>query len=243
MTLSAAGLQGSQGITVTDNTSSIAITNASGSYDYSGVIAGPTTLTKSGAGTQKLSAANSYTGLTTISGGTLQLGTAGTSTNTPLGTTAAGTTISAGGTLDLNGYTLATTEPLTINGYGVNNIGALINSSTTNAATYSGAITVGSTSYIGGAGSMTLTGAVSSASYGIAFVGSGSYTLSNTSNTLSTIASSGIGSLSIKNNAALTIGAVNTISGMTFTGDVMLDAAGDVSMLGYVVQKLSLIHI
>jgi hypothetical protein len=93
-----------------------------------------------------------------------------------LGTTAAGTSITAGATLDLNGYTLGTSEALTINGYGVGSNGALINSSSSIAATYSGAITVGSASYIGGAGSITLTGAVGSASYGVAFVLAGTST-------------------------------------------------------------------
>ncbi|WP_251369422.1 autotransporter-associated beta strand repeat-containing protein [Polynucleobacter sp. MWH-Spelu-300-X4] len=238
VTLSAGGLTDTSdaGITVTSS-STVAITNASGSYDFSGVIAGPVALTKSGAGTQTLSAANTYTGLTTISGGTLRLGVAGDATNTPLGTTAAGTTISAGGTLDLNGFTLGTVEALTINGYGVGNNGALINSSTTNAATYTGAITVGSASYIGGAGTMTLSGAVGAASYGVAFIGAGSYTATNASNTFSTIATSGIGSLSIKNNQALSIGAVNTITGMTFTGDAMIDNAGTITARGLTIQK------
>jgi autotransporter-associated beta strand protein len=239
LTLTAGGLTDTNdaGITTTSS-STITINNASGSYDYSGVIAGPVALTKSGNGSQTLSAENSYTGLTTISAGTLKLGVAGGSTNTPLGTTAAGTTISAGGTLDLNGYSLGTAEALTINGYGIGNIGALINSSAANAATYSGAITVGSTSYIGGSGSMILTGAVSAASYGVAFIGTGSYTATNASNTFSTISTSGIGSLSIKNNRDLSIGAiVNAISGMTFTGDVLFDNTGSITLPGYVIQK------
>jgi autotransporter-associated beta strand protein len=239
VTLSAGGLTDTSdaGITVTSS-STIAITNATGSYDFSGVIAGPIALTKSGAGTQTLSAENTYTGLTTISGGTLKLGTAGTSTNTPLGTTAAGTTITAGGTLDLNGYTLGTAEALTINGYGVGNNGALINSSASTPATYSGAITIGSASYIGGAGSMTLSGAVGAASYGVAFIGAGSYTATNASNTFSTISTSGIGALSIKNNRDLSLGAiVNAISGMTFTGDVTIDNTGTITLPGYVIQK------
>jgi fibronectin-binding autotransporter adhesin len=238
VTLSAGGLTDTNdaGITVTSS-STIAITNASGSYDYSGVIAGPIALTKSGAGTQTLSAANSYSGLTTISAGTLRLGTNGTSTNTPLGTTAAGTSITAGATLDLNGYTLGTSEALTLNGYGVSNNGALINSSASTLVTYSGAITVGSASYIGGAGTMTLSGAVGSASYGVGFIGAGSYTLSNTGNTLSTIATSGIGSLTLKNNAALTIGTVNAFSGMTFSGNALLDVTGNITMSGLTIQK------
>jgi hypothetical protein len=165
------------------------------------------------------------------------LGTNGTATNTPLGTTAAGTSITAGATLDLNGYTLGTSEALTLNGYGVGSNGALINSSASTPATYSGAITVGSTSYIGGAGSMTLSGAVGSASFGVAFVGAGSYTLSNANNTLSTIATSGIGSLTLKNNAALTIGTVNTINGMTFSGDASIDTVGTITMSAKTIQK------
>ncbi|NBW96699.1 MAG: hypothetical protein EBR28_08190, partial [Planctomycetia bacterium] len=61
-------------------------------------LAGSVGLTKSGAGTVVLSAANAYTGLTTVSGGVLQLGANQTSGTSSVTVTS--------GTLDLNGYTM-----------------------------------------------------------------------------------------------------------------------------------------
>jgi hypothetical protein len=61
----------------------------------------------------------------------------------------------------------------------------------------------------------------------LAFVGTGNYTLSNTSNAISTIASgSGIGSLSILNASALSIGQV-TVGGTTYSG---ISSTGTVSL-------------
>ena len=79
-----AGLGGQSGGTVsyTGNvTLGIDTTNASGSLAYSGAISDVGTtlgLTKRGAGTLTLNAANSYAGATSINGGTLQLGDGGT---------------------------------------------------------------------------------------------------------------------------------------------------------------------
>jgi autotransporter-associated beta strand protein len=204
-------------------------------YTISGVISGGFAITKLGSNVVTFSGNNTYTGLTTIAAGTLKLGAPGTSTNTPLGTTGAGTSITAGATLDLNGYTLATAEALTLNGKGVSNNGALINSSVSTLATYSGAVTLGSASYIGGPGSLTIAGAIGSGS--LAFVNSGTFDLSSTTNAITTIAASGATSITLKNNAALSIGTVDGISGMTFTGNVTLDTVGTITMNGFTIQK------
>ena len=128
----------------------------SGNGSVSSIIGtGTGTVTKIGTGTWTLSGSSTYTGLTTISAGMLKLGAAGGATNTPLGTTGSGTTVTAEAVLDLNGFTLGTAEPLTLNGTGISNGGALINSSAT-AVSYNGAITLGSASSIGGTGNITL---------------------------------------------------------------------------------------
>ncbi len=86
---------------------------AGGTFVYSSPIANPNAgvntlgLTKFGAGTLKLSAANSYTGNTTVSGGTLLLGTAGA-----INTTAH--VVLAGGTLATGGFAQTLSAPLQI---------------------------------------------------------------------------------------------------------------------------------
>ena len=92
---------------------------------------------------------NSYTGLTTVAYGTLQLGAVGSAGNSPLGTVATGTVVNSGAVLDLNGISLSTSEPLTLNGTGISSGGALrVASSSSAVITYSGLLSLGSSSSI-----------------------------------------------------------------------------------------------
>jgi autotransporter-associated beta strand protein len=75
-----------------------------------GVISGSGSLEKEGSGTLILTAANTYTGATTVDAGTLAITNAGA-----LGTDAAGTTVNTGGTLDLRNIT-GVSEPITLAG-------------------------------------------------------------------------------------------------------------------------------
>jgi fibronectin-binding autotransporter adhesin len=115
------------------------------------------TLTKNGIGSWKISATNTYTGLTTINAGTLKLDSDNTTT---LGTAAGGTIVNTGAVLDLKGKKLGVAEPLTLNGTGISNGGALINSSVGTPVSYSGAITLASASGIGTTGNITLSSTV-----------------------------------------------------------------------------------
>lgn len=137
----------------------------SGTGTISGLIGTTSgTITKIDTGTWTLSnAGNTYTGATTINRGTLKLGAAGGATNTPLGTTGAGTTVLSGGVLDLAGFALGTAEALTINGRGIDDSGALINSG--GAVTFLGAIAQATDSRIenDGSGLLTLSGAITGA--------------------------------------------------------------------------------
>ena len=182
---------------------------------------GAGTLTING-GTWTISGANTYTGLTTVSAGTLKLGAAGGGTNTPLGTTAAGTIVSAGAVLDLNGFTMGTAEALTLNGTGISGGGALINSSAT-AATYSGLVTLGSTSSIiasSGAINIINAGTITGSGYGLTLGGPGG-------GTLTSILGTGAGTLTI-NGGTWTISGANTYTGLTTVsaGTLKLGAAG-----------------
>jgi autotransporter-associated beta strand protein len=120
----------------------------------SAILAGNTTVTKNTSGTVTLSGANSFTGSTTISAGTLQL-----NTNNALGTAASGTTVANGAVLKLNNVNYATAEPLTLNGSGISNGGALLNSGT---STFAGPINAATNATINaGGGTLNLTGGVS----------------------------------------------------------------------------------
>ena len=133
VTLTAAGLLGSENITTT-GAGTITLNPASGSYNYSGAISGGVALSKSGNGTQILSGNNTFTGATTISGGVLRVTNSG-----GLGTAAGGTTVS-GGALELSGgITLA--DALTLSGTGISSNGAVRSLSGANALT--GGITLG----------------------------------------------------------------------------------------------------
>jgi fibronectin-binding autotransporter adhesin len=126
-------------------------------------------LVKIGLGTQTLSAANTFTGTTTINGGRLAISHA-----TALGTTAGGTTVNAGGYLDIVNVTSA--EPLTLNGKGqplaitlagtggAMYSGALVGSGGI-AGVQSGNITLGSDTSIGVAkgNALTISGVISGA--------------------------------------------------------------------------------
>ncbi|MEI6073774.1 MAG: autotransporter-associated beta strand repeat-containing protein, partial [Verrucomicrobiae bacterium] len=121
------GALGTQDLTsvITSGYSSItALTlNNSATNTYYGVIAegaAGMTLTKTGAGTQVLMGANTYTGLTTVSTGVLNIQNA-----SALGTTAAGTLVTSGAALQLQGGIAPTGETLTLNGMGISNDGAL----------------------------------------------------------------------------------------------------------------------
>ena len=201
------------------------------------------TLTKAGTGTWTVSGASTYTGLTSIGAGTLKLGAASGATNTPLGTVAAGTSITAGAALDLNGFTLGTNEALTLNGTGINNGGALTNSSGT-AANYTGLVTLGSASSIltnagninltntgttlgagfgltlGGSGNGSIAGIIGTTTGGLTKNGSGTWTLSG--------ANTYTGTTTI-NAGTLQYGASNAIS----TGAVTVNDGGALNLAGF----------
>ncbi|TCT02277.1 autotransporter-associated beta strand repeat-containing protein, partial [Aquabacter spiritensis] len=83
----------------------------------SSILGGNGTLEKTGAGTLTLSAANTYSGDTTVTAGTLRIADAGA-----LGTSAAGTTVASGATLEIfgSGPLALGAEALTLSGTGVN---------------------------------------------------------------------------------------------------------------------------
>jgi autotransporter-associated beta strand protein len=100
--------------------------NTTNTYAFagSGKLSGAASLTKTGAGSLVISNANDFTGSVIVNGGTLKVGS-----TTALGATNGGTIIADGATLELNGVSLFSPgELITISGAGLNNTGAVINS-------------------------------------------------------------------------------------------------------------------
>jgi len=183
--------------------------------------AGPSTLTKTGTGTLKLTGANSYTGATDISAGVLNLQHA-----LGLGTSAAGTTVASGATLQLQGGITVAAEALTLNGTGVSSNGALRNISGAN--TFGGAITLGSASEIqaDSASTLTLSGGITGA-FSLTFDGAGNTTVSGVI---------GTGALIKNGSGTLTLSGNNTYAGGTTlnAGTLALGASSRLANTGSV---------
>jgi len=94
---------------------------ASSSLALRGAISGNGSVNISGTGTVMLTAANTYTGETRVTGGALEVYNA-----SALGSTAAGTIIGSGARLDVRGVNLGA-EPITVQGTGLGNAGAIVN--------------------------------------------------------------------------------------------------------------------
>lgn len=164
LTLSTGGISGAQNLTVA----------GAGNTVISGIVGtGAGTVTKNGTGTLVLSAANTYTGATTVNAGTLEIQNA-----TGLGTAGAGTTVASGATLAVAGSAYTSTEGLTIAGSGVGGLGALRNAGADH--TLSGNIALSAESAIGVAAGTTLTasGVVSGTGFGLTKLDTGTLVLS-----------------------------------------------------------------
>ena len=186
--------------------------------DDAGQLYGTGTLTKTGVGTLSLRNQGGFGGAIIISAGTLQpIG--GTGSN--FGTIGAGTTIQSGAVLNLNGISVAEAEPLTIFGAGLasNPVGVITNSSTT-AATFSGPITLGSASSIGGANGIILSGNIDGA-FAITKIGAGNLTLSGNASTYSGGVNLEAGRLTLGSTTALG----DAVGILTITGGTTLDSS------------------
>ena len=230
------------------NTGILLDPGATGTFDVSSgnltlastnVISDPVgSLTKTGAGTLTLSAADTYTGTTIVNGGILSV------TNPDaLGT---GDIVVTAGTLslDLGGAQLADTAPMTLNGAGTGGIGnsALYEAGTSGTDTVTNAITLGSGSSIGAAtgGTLALTGGITNASFLTTFTGGGTISESGAitgtgglteaggigilagTNTYTGATNVNSGILSITNAGGLGNGTSNT-SSVTVANDAELD--------------------
>ncbi|NBQ38679.1 MAG: filamentous hemagglutinin N-terminal domain-containing protein, partial [Alphaproteobacteria bacterium] len=171
LTLSAANaINISANISTSGNALNLVLDTGGGSGTVSGVLGlGTGKLTKQGAGSVTLSAANTYTGVTTINGGTIVATNA-----TGLGTATGGAvTVNNGGTLDIQAA--LGTKTITLN-----NGGSLTTTAGTGSTSSNLALPSNITLNVGG--SLSLFGVISGAGFGITKTGTGKLTLS-TANT------------------------------------------------------------
>ena len=183
-------------------TNTVTVTDAAATLTLGGVISGAGGLTSNGAGTLILSAANTYTGVTTVSAGVLLA-----RSNAALGTVAGATTVASGAVLGVDGTGLAIAEPITLNGSGSGGTGALRNLA--NANTWSGAVTLASASTIGSTGgTLTVSGAIATAGFLLTVDGAGNVTKT-------TAAISGTGGVTQTASGTLTFSFANTYTGAT----------------------------
>lgn len=176
------------------------------STTFSGILTDTTNnlnlVKNAGTGTLTLSGANSYDGTTTISTGVLNIQNA-----TALGTTTSGTTVASGAALEIQNNIAVGAETLSLAGTGVGSNGALRNISGTNS--YAGNITLTAATEIqSDAGSLTLSGGVSGATFGLTFDGAGDTAVSGVIGTTS-------GTLTKNGTGTLTLSGANTYTGVT----------------------------
>ena len=238
-------LDGSSTATVGVNLGAQTLTLSSASGSYSGVIdgTGGVTLTT---GTQTLSGTNTYTGATTIDGGTLTIGGTGTLGS---GTYAGDISVASGATLQYSSSTAQTLSGV------ISGAGALTKDTETSTLTltgtntYSGDTTVSAgTLTIGGTGTLgsgtyagdisvatdsvfqyssstnqTLSGVISGAGALTKDTGTSTLTLTGT-NTYTGATTLSAGTLSLSGS-----GSVATSSGLTVSGDGVLDISATTS--------------
>ncbi len=178
-----------------------------GNASFLGVFTGGGILTKLGAGKLTLGGNNgaTFTGSNWVSAGTLSV-----TNNNALGDTAASTQVSSGGALELNNAaaTIYAAEPLVLNGTGVNQGGALVN--TANNHTWTGPITLGSSGVQinSTAQLLVISGGISGAGNpNLVLAGAGNLSVSNVNLSI------GSGKLTKTNSGTLSLLLSNSFSG------------------------------
>ncbi len=250
------GLSGGGTIDGAGGTPTLTIGNNNGAGTFTGVIensSGTLALTKVGTGIISLTAANTYSGTTTISGGTLSVGTFTTNnasggTSTSLGT--GPVSVAAGATLAFSNTGLNIANNITLNGMTPN--GALVGGVANNpqANTLSGTLTLAATSNlttVWNDKTLTITGQVTGPG-GLtidAYTGSnnqgGIIVLSNTTNPANNYAGDTTidAGTSGSQNPTLRMGAANQIPSGTTAGNVNVNGILSLNSFSQLINGLS----
>ena len=190
---------------------------AANASSQTAVISGGGQLIWQGPGTMTLSQANTYTGGTSVAGGTLAV----TAAN-GLGTSGA-ISVTSGATLSvaLGGGTLGNAGALTLNGAGVNGVGALEEAGTTGTDIMSNAITLGSATTIGATSgpTLSLSGGITNSTFLLTLNGAGNITESG-------IIGASSGGLTMAGTGTLSLTGVNTYTGATIVDSGIVDFNG-----------------
>ncbi len=180
---------------------------------FSGVLSDTGDLIKNGNGTLTLTAANTYSGNTTVNDGVLEI-----ENGSALGTTGSGTTVNSGGTLALDTGITVGVEALTLNGTGESSKGALQNISGNNE--WQGTVDLGSAATINSdAGTLDVSGNIDNQTFALTVGGNGDTTFSGIVSDTGTLIKDG--------NGTLTLSGVNTYSGSTTINDGSISISAD----------------
>ncbi len=217
-----AGTVTSAGVTTGAGTGTVVFNHTDAAYTFAPLIAGTTSVQHNGSGTTSLTAANTYTGTTTISAGTLSVGlldNGGAASGIGQSTNAAANLVFDGGALQYTGATATSDRAFTINS------GKTATFDITQAAT-----------------NLTLEGATGAATDGaLVKIGLGTLTLAGT-NTYTGTTSVNAGRLNINGSTSAgsqvnvatagTLGGSGTVNGnATLTGNGVIDfgATGNIA--------------
>lgn len=203
-----------------------------GVNSFGGIISngtGTLSVVKEGSTTWSLTAANTFTGATTVSAGVLNI-----QNSQGAGTTAGGVSVSSGAALELQGGITVGAETLTINGTGISNGGALRNITGSN--TWGGTITLSTNSRINSdANTLTLnaSNAIAASNQNLAIGGDGNTSVSGVINLgTGVLTKDGAGTLTLSGSNTFT-GGTNLVSGTLSLGSAnALGTSGIISFGG-----------
>jgi fibronectin-binding autotransporter adhesin len=189
-TLATDAVNGSSFAAISDGGSVNGLEDSGISNTFGGIISGAGNFTQTGLGTSVFTAANTFTGATSITSGIINYQNA-----TAFGTNST-ITVSSGGTSQVQGGITSGTKVLTLSGAGAAGIGALNNLSGNNS--YAGAVVLtGATTVSSTAGTLSLSGGVSNGGFLLTLNGAGNIAINSVVSGTGGLTSAGTGTVTL----------------------------------------------